>query len=831
MGTGLQRSIVLAIVGTAIAALASLTPPMRHLELWAGDLQMRMTAAPQPGDQAIVVAIDDASLESLRPIAGQWPFDRTVFARVTDFLSSAGARAVVYDVLFADERPGDPAMAEALARSAVPVTLAAVATPFALDHAGNLGRVKGQGWRISRDDLPAREWRDVRLPRTEFGKARIGIANVVPDEDGVLRRMPMLHRIDGAVVPSLSFSALFPGDAPAVSVSSGMLTVGSRRWPVDGDGQVALIVPAQPHPVPQVSFATVARAAIDRTEVAEVSRLVKGRTVFIGATALLLGDAAMTPRGRTAGVLILAQAFVGIDRGLVLESHSWLLAGVLLCSALVWPIAARLVRPSSMTSLSVATAAGVVVAEAVGAALVAWWRQPTPIVLTALATLTTFMLFLADKIMALRSSRQRLTAERLAAERASALKGQFLAHVSHELRSPLTAIIGFSGMLTDDTTLNANTRSIVQIVKRSGEQLLLLVNNLLDQAQIDAGHMAIVPAETSVPETLSQALATLAGVPRRPGVELETGSSGRVPPRLWIDGQRLRQIVINLCANALKFTERGRVDVMMDWNDGWLEVAVRDTGSGIPAESLERIFDAFQQAGDPTARKGGTGLGLSISRNLARLMGGDITVESATGVGFHLPRPSPRPARGRARRAADATRGNGLCRSEGARGRRHGGDPLLPARLPGAPRSRSDPGGGRRGRAAPRARTASGNRADRRPHATDDRARGRSRNARRWLLGVHHGADRGFRRCAGIGAAGHGVRRRRLQARRRARADGSGRGAARTRSADCHGLRAQGSWFRHDVNRKSVQPGFAAAFATTISPFPFVTLLSPGLEP
>ncbi len=328
MGTGLLRSIVLAIVGTAIAALASLTPPMRHLELWAGDLQMRMTAAPQPGDQAIVVAIDEASLESLRPIAGQWPFDRTVFARVTDFLSSAGARAVVYDVLFADERPGDPAMAEALARSAVPVTLAAVATPFALEHAGDLGRVKGEGWRISRDDLPAREWRDVRLPRTEFGKARIGIANVVPDEDGVLRRMPMLHRIDGAVVPSLSLSALFPGDAPAVSASSGMLTVGSRRWPVDGDGQVALIVPAQPHPVPQVSFATVARAAIDRTEVAEVSRLVKGRTVFIGATALLLGDAAMTPRGRTAGVLILAQAFVGIDRGLVLESRSWLLAGV-----------------------------------------------------------------------------------------------------------------------------------------------------------------------------------------------------------------------------------------------------------------------------------------------------------------------------------------------------------------------------------------------------------------------------------------------------------------------------------------------------------------------
>ena len=633
MSTGLLRSIVLAIVGTAIAALASLTPPMRHLELWAGDLQMRMTAAPQPGDQAIVVAIDEASLESLRPIAGQWPFDRTVFARVTDFLSSAGARAVVYDVLFADERPGDPAMAEALARSAVPVTLAAVATPFALEQAGDLGRVKGEGWRISRDDLPAREWRDVRLPRTEFGKARIGIANVVPDEDGVLRRMPMLHRIDGAVVPSLSLSALFPGDTPGVSASSGMLTVSSRRWPVDRDGQVALIVPAQPHPVPQVSFATVARAAIDRAEVAEVSRLVKGRTVFIGATALLLGDAAMTPRGRTAGVLILAQAFVAIDRGLVLESRSWLWAGVLLCSALVWPIAARLVRPSSMTSLSVATVAGVVVAEALGAALVAWWRQPTPIVLTALATLTTFMLFLADKIMALRSSRQRLTAERLAAERASALKGQFLAHVSHELRSPLTAIIGFSGMLTDDTTLNANTRSIVQIVKRSGEQLLLLVNNLLDQAQIDAGHMAIVPAETSVPETLSQALATLAGVPRRPGVELEAGSTGRVPPRLWIDGQRLRQIVINLCANALKFTERGRVDVMMDWNDGWLEVAVRDTGSGIPAESLERIFDAFQQAGDPTARKGGTGLGLSISRNLARLMGGDITVESATGVG------------------------------------------------------------------------------------------------------------------------------------------------------------------------------------------------------
>jgi signal transduction histidine kinase/ActR/RegA family two-component response regulator len=633
MRAALVRLVLLGVCGVLIAALAGRLTPMRRLELWTGDAQARLLSEPVPFDEALIIAIDEGSLERLRPTAGSWPFDHHVFARVTDYLSAAGARSIVFNILFADERPGDEAFAASLAQARAPVTLAAVATPYTLDQIGDGRRAGAVGWPVAPSEVPARSWTDVRLPRRALTPSRPGVANLVPDEDGVVRRVPLFHRVGDVMLPSLPLAALLPDATRAVRARGGRIQVADREWPVDDDGQVALLLPSRPHPIAQVPFSRIASAALDGADDADLRRLVHDRTVFVGATALLLGDATATPFGRAAGLVVLAQAFVALDRGLAQQPVSWPLTALVLLVALAVPVAARLLRPDSIVTLGVATLAGVLLAWALSAALLAWWRQPTPLVLVGLAVSATFMLLLADRIQGLRVTRQRLTTERVAAERTAALKSEFLAHVSHELRTPLTAIIGFSGTLAEEPSLDPEKRALVQIVRRNGEQLLWLVNNLLDQARLAAGQMNIDPRPSSLTDLMEQALSTLAGVPRRPGVELHARTGRDLPPSVWIDAHRMRQIVINLGANALKFTERGRVDVGMDWRDGWLEVEVTDTGPGIAPEALQRIFEAFQQADTAAMRKGGTGLGLTISRDLARLMGGELTVESKVGAG------------------------------------------------------------------------------------------------------------------------------------------------------------------------------------------------------
>jgi signal transduction histidine kinase/CheY-like chemotaxis protein len=632
--TLILRAVALAGLAVLVAVLAGLMPPIRRLELWGADRQARQLTPVQPYDGALLVAIDEESLERLRPVAGSWPFERQLLARVTEYLSNAGARSIVYDILLSDERPGDSSFAAALAASRSPVLLAAVATPYSLGEVSDRTRTSTVAWPGRADELPAQSWPDIRLPRPELAATRVGVTNLVPDEDGVVRRVPLLHRVGSDVLPSLHLSAMFPGPRPELSARDGRLTVGHRTWPVDRHGQVTLVLPSRPHPIAQVPFSRIVTAALEGRSDPELGELVVGRTVFVGVTALLLAEPHAMPFGRAASLVLLAQSYAALDRGAVLESPSWILSGLVLLLALAVPVTARIVRPHSLTLLVLATLAGLGLAWVASAALLAWWRQPTPIVLVRVAGVCAFILFLADKIHALRVARQRLTTERIAAERVAALKSEFLAHVSHELRTPLTAIIGFSGTLADEASLAPDKRAIVQIVRRNGEQLLWLVNNLLDQARIAAGQMTIEARVTSVAEILDQAMATLSGVPRRPGVELRPAIvDAGVPSHLWIDGQRMRQIVINLGANALKFTEHGQVQTSMAWREGWLHVSVADSGPGIPADALKRVFEAFQQADEGAARKGGTGLGLTISRNLAQLMGGELTVESRIGVG------------------------------------------------------------------------------------------------------------------------------------------------------------------------------------------------------
>ena len=233
---------------------------------------------------------------------------------------------------------------------------------------------------------------------------------------------------------------------------------------------------------------------------------------------------------------------------------------------------------------------------------------------------------------------------RLAAEAANRAKSEFLANMSHEIRTPMNGILGFAKLLLQED-LTDEQRSFVETICRSGADLLELINNILDLSKIEADRIQPCVETVDVAEIARGACDLLLPRAREKGLGLSVEAGSQTPRAAATDPARLRQILINLLGNAIKFTETGHVCVSIrsadPQDDGAerLEIAVADTGVGIPADKLEAIFDPFVQAdGSITRRYGGTGLGLAISRRLVELLGGRIWVESEVGRGstFHF---------------------------------------------------------------------------------------------------------------------------------------------------------------------------------------------------
>lgn len=230
---------------------------------------------------------------------------------------------------------------------------------------------------------------------------------------------------------------------------------------------------------------------------------------------------------------------------------------------------------------------------------------------------------------------------------ASRLKSAFLANVSHELRTPLNGILALSELLQDGLAgeLTDEQRSHVLMIYGSGSNLLKLINDILDISKIEAGRMELRPAMWDILGEIRSITTEMQPLAAGRGLDLRVGISDGAP--VWIDRDRLRQIVVNLLGNAIKFTERGYVEITasIDARTERLSVEVVDTGIGIAPEDQRAIFQEFRQVdGSPSRRYGGTGLGLSISLRLAELMGGRLSVESALGQGsrFRLSIPVPR---------------------------------------------------------------------------------------------------------------------------------------------------------------------------------------------
>jgi len=244
------------------------------------------------------------------------------------------------------------------------------------------------------------------------------------------------------------------------------------------------------------------------------------------------------------------------------------------------------------------------------------------------------MLSLLRNITQRKQTEENLIKAKNEAEQASRVKSAFLATMSHEIRTPLNAIIGMSSVMRE-TRLSAEQDNYVNAIKTSGDSLLSLVNNILDFSKIEAGMMMIEKVDVMPEECATETLEILGNLANEKGIYLYYRIHPDVPAKILSDKTRLRQVLINLVGNAIKFTERGYIEIAMKpAGNNQIKISVTDTGIGIPKEKINGLFKVFSQVDDSTTRKyGGTGLGLAITDKLVNLLGGQIKVASKQGKG------------------------------------------------------------------------------------------------------------------------------------------------------------------------------------------------------
>ncbi|MCA9559466.1 MAG: GAF domain-containing protein, partial [Myxococcales bacterium] len=249
------------------------------------------------------------------------------------------------------------------------------------------------------------------------------------------------------------------------------------------------------------------------------------------------------------------------------------------------------------------------------------------------------------------------------AQVASRVKSTFLATMSHELKTPLNAILGYADYLRERATLDTEGRKGVETIRRSGAHLLGVIDDILDMARLEAGRVELDPRPAALRDLAREAVDFVAPIARRKGLRLAIDADGDLPARVEVDASRLRQVLLNLLDNAVKFAVSGQVTLRLtvvraEPASVRVRVEVEDTGPGIDAARLGSIFEPFEQAGARADRSRGTGLGLAITQGIVELMGGEIGVRSTPGVGstfgFELelpvtdgrpmPTPTPRPS-------------------------------------------------------------------------------------------------------------------------------------------------------------------------------------------
>ena len=233
---------------------------------------------------------------------------------------------------------------------------------------------------------------------------------------------------------------------------------------------------------------------------------------------------------------------------------------------------------------------------------------------------------------------------------ASEAKGAFLANISHEIRTPMTAVLGYTELLLEGDATPAEVIEYARTIRRNGEHLLQVLNDILDISKIEANKISIEKLECDPRRIVDDAVCALQLRAEERGIVLTTEFAGDVPAVIHTDPTRLRQVLVNLIGNAVKLTETGSVRICSRHQSSaagtFLEIDVVDTGIGMSEEQVARLFQPFSQADSSTTRRfGGTGFGLCISKNLTELLGGTLTVRSVPGAGstFHVSVPTMAP--------------------------------------------------------------------------------------------------------------------------------------------------------------------------------------------
>jgi len=634
----------------ALWALLSLAGMQPRIDRAVGDALVR-AAAPAPAEPgSVIVDIDDASLRALRDPLGDWPYSREVYALMLGYLREAGAKLVVIDIVFAGPRDGDAQFAAALGGSPPTVLAAAgLAQRMAVELAPAGAAEQRALKRFGVTGAPGLEWDGLTAPADTLLDAlaepgSLGLISVALDDDGMLRRLPLLHRVQGRSLPSLALAARLRADgATAWRVEGGELVAGARRWPVDAQGRLRLRLPLNGGELPRLSWQRLMRAALGEADDPELAKQIAGRSVFVGSSAFF-ADEVMTPQGRLTGTALNAAVFDALGR----EPLPLLRSG----GAAVWALNALLLVLGGLPLLMRRQAPAALLAFA-AITLTSWFSVRAgllPAPAPGLYLLVLALLLMGAERQRLARERVRLlTRERELADAGSRAKTELLAQVSHEMRTPMNAVLGFSDILAR-SPLRPEQAHYVEVLGHAGRQVFALINDLLDNARIESGRLELAVHPFNLADLVELQLELLRERAQSKGLWLRVFA--RTEAAGWVlgDAQRVAQIVTNLVGNAIKFTQYGGVTVELSRDAaGLMRLSVQDTGIGIAEDRLERIFQPFAQADASIAREfGGTGLGLAITRSLARLMGGDVAVHSRLGEGsrfeasLELP-PAPTP--------------------------------------------------------------------------------------------------------------------------------------------------------------------------------------------
>ncbi len=630
----LRRCIAISLGSLLIAIAVSLLPIGRAVDLDFSDRLASLVAPEADFSGVVVVDVDEPSMARLSAQIGAWPYDRDVYALVNRYLLQAGAAVIAYDILFSEARRGDDEFADTLTDKNV---LAAASLPYGgAGHEANYRAQLGAAAWVHGADWPAQQWEDLTLPLEKFtSRAQIGVITLGGDEDGNLRRVPLLHRAYGEALPALSLAVLKASGVPVeLNPVTRRLKVAGADLPSDERGMVQLRFPANMR-LRIVPFYEVALAASGSAKYESLAASLRGKSIFIGSSSAILGDFVQTPIARMPGLYLAAALPTMLKDGLVFRPRNWALDSAIVLFILALALAAAIPRFQKLSWLQVLVFPGLIIATGAVTVLSSQFGQRVAVLLPMSVGVLAHLGAQVWRQIFLYQRNQKLQIEKLAAEESNRMKGQFLSHMTHELRTPLTAILGFNNINWKSDEIGRTQRvNNSQVIDRNGRHLLALINGLLDQAKLEAGQVRIVKQPESLKVLVDDVVTTLRPLLGDKPVKIGAKFAENTPDVVEIDSFRVRQILLNLVGNAIKFTERGTVTIQASWRDAVLSLDVVDTGPGLSPPQMARLFVAFQQAGDSVAKThGGTGLGLTISRELATLMGGTISVSSDLGVG------------------------------------------------------------------------------------------------------------------------------------------------------------------------------------------------------